>query len=203
MARRIFLYPAFLVSIAVFFSTAFLIDKAQALQEQKTCSGASLLNVKMSEKLYGLPGIDNVGRISSCIFRGRQPDSEGYLTLKRMGIKSVINLRAVHDERKEVETAGMKYLEFPIPTTKGIRAEKLQEIIHVMSDPSNQPVYIHCALGKDRTGVIVAAYRMDVDGWSYDDAEKEMQSFGFNDAWMHLKKSLKDYAIQKGKIQRP
>ena len=72
-----------------------------------------------------------------------------------------------------------------------------------MSDPLNQPVYVHCALGQDRTGVVVAAYRMDVDGWSFEDAEKEMQSFGFNDTWIHLKKSLKNYAKQNGKVQRP
>jgi len=206
MRGKIFLSSALLVSVALFSSPTYPADKEQILAENITCSGVARdipRNVNISEKLYGLPGIDNVGRVSPCIFRGRQPAGEGYQTLKGMGIKTVINLRAMHDERKKVESAGMKYLEIPVPMTRGVRTEKLQEIIHAMSDPSNQPVYIHCALGQDRTGIVIAAYRMDVDGWSYDEAEKEMQSFGFNDAWIHLKNSLKNYAIQTGKIQRP
>ncbi len=204
MAKTL-LCSACIVFVAVFSFPAFSTDEGQVHME-KTCSGSSLhfpQNVKISEKLFGLPGIDNVGRVSPCIFRGRQPDGEGYQTLKSMGIKTVINLRAVHDERKEVESAGMKYLELPLPMTQGVRVESLKEIVHAMSDPSNQPVYIHCALGQDRTGIVVAAYRMDVDGWSYDDAEKEMQSFGFNDVWIHLKRSLKNYAVLTGKIQKP
>jgi protein tyrosine/serine phosphatase len=96
----------------------------------------------------------------------------------------------------------MKYLEIPLSMKKGIHRERLMEIIRVMSDPANQPVYIHCALGQDRTGVVVAAYRMDRDGWSFEEAEKEMQSFGFNDAWIHLKKSLKDFAKHNSRGNR-
>jgi tyrosine-protein phosphatase SIW14 len=204
MAKTL-LCSAFFVFVAVFSFPAYSTDKEQ-VHTEKICSGSSLhfpRNVKISEKFYGLPGIDNVGRVSPCIYRGRQPARKGYQTLKSMGIKTVINLRAVHDERKKVESAGMKYVEIPVPMTGGVRTEKLQEIIHAMSDPSNQPVYIHCALGEDRTGIAVAAYRMDADGWSYDDAVKEMQSFGFNDVWIHLKQSLKNYAERTGKIQKP
>ncbi len=204
MTHKIFLYLVSFIFFAVFPSQASSTDKLQAFQEEISCSGQSLhvqQNVKPPEKLYGLPGIDNAGRVSPCIYRGNQPAGKGYQTLKSMGIKTVINLRARHTERKEVETAGMKYLEFPLPMTKNVRKERLQEIVRAMSDLSNHPVYVHCALGQDRTGIVVAAYRMDVDGWSFEDAVKEMQSFGFNDAWIHLKRALKKYAVQSGKVR--
>lgn len=131
-----------------------------------------------------------------------QPDAQGYQTLKSMGIKTVINLRSGHGEKNAVEAAGMRYIEFKLPMNNGISKEKFDEIVGAMADPSNQPVYVHCALGQDRTGVVVASYRMKVDDWSYEDAEKEMQSFGFNDTWIHLKKSLKRYAAHIGKIKK-
>jgi tyrosine-protein phosphatase SIW14 len=55
----------------------------------------------------------------------------------------------------------------------------------------------HCALGQDRTGVIVAVYRIEEQGWSLKEAEQEMQDFGFNDMWINLKKLLKNYSKEK------
>ena len=72
-------------------------------------------------------------------------------------------------------------------------------IIDIMKNPDNQPVYIHCRQGQDRTGIIVAAYRMKVDGWSFKNAEAEMQSFGFNDIWVELKEFIREYARGFGK----
>jgi len=61
------------------------------------------------------------------------------------------------------------------------------------------PVFLHCRQGQDRTGIVVAAYRMKVDGWSLADAEAEMRSFGFHDIWMELKEFIREYAKGLGK----
>lgn len=145
------------------------------------------------EHILNLPGLDNVGRISPSVYRGNQPKKEGYKTLREMGIRTVINLRSHHREKDMVESAGIRYLEFPIGMLEKINKDEIKQIVRAMSDPYNQPVYVHCALGQDRTGIVVAAYRMDIDGWSLDEAEKEMQAFGFNDAWVHLKKFIRKY----------
>jgi len=197
---------ALAITAMIFSSPAYSIDAMQGHQETSNCRNANMQafpKIKLSEKLYGLPGIDNVGRISPCIYRGKQPTSKGYLTLKTMGVKTVINLRSAHGEKEEVEKAGMAYMEFPLSMASSIQKERFLEIIRAMSEPLNQPVYIHCALGQDRTGVVVAAYRIDMDGWSFEDAEKEMQSFGCNDTWIHLKKSLKNFTNHSGKVLKP
>lgn len=154
---------------------------------------------KVSEKFYGMPGLSNVGRIAPGVYRGNQPLKEGYLTLKKMGIKTVINLRTQHRGKSSVESAGMNYMAFPINIVKNLKPEKVQGIIKAMADPNNQPVYIHCALGQDRTGVIVAVYRIEEQGWSPEEAEQEMHDFGFNDMWFNLKKFLKNYSKDKEK----
>lgn len=156
-------------------------------------------DVKISEKIYGLRGLSNVGKVSPAIFRGSQPLPEGYITLKKMGIKTVINLRTSKNEKKVVESTGMRSIEIPMNVLSDVNVETVNRIIEIMADPINQPVYIHCKLGQDRTGVVVAAYRMKVDGWSLSEAEAEMQAFGFNDLWYKLKKFIRKYAKSIGK----
>ncbi len=121
-----------------------------------------------------------------------------------MGIRTVINLRTLHSEKEAVEAAGMKSIEIPINVLKKPDLETIKKIISIMSDPSNQPLYIHCALGQDRTGVVIAVYRMEVDGWSLSEAEAEMQAFGFNDIWYNLKEFIRNYsAILKNESPEP
>ena len=150
-------------------------------------------NVRVSEHLFGLPGLTNVGRVADGIFRGAQPKPEGYATLKAMGVRTVINLRARHEEREAVEAAGMRSVEIPMSVMKNIDPAAVRKALSVMTDPANQPVFVHCQHGKDRTGVVAAVYRMEVDGWSEADAEAEMEAFGFHDVWFQLKKFVRRY----------
>jgi protein tyrosine/serine phosphatase len=142
-----------------------------------------------------LPGLKNVGRVSPLIFRGAQPAPQGYATLKKMGIRTVLNLRTSVSERQQVEAAGMRSVEIPIKMSGGVTRDKINRIVAIMADPNNQPVFVHCKLGKDRTGVVMAAYRMKVDGWPLTLAESEMESFGFNEVWINLKSFIRSYAV--------
>lgn len=149
---------------------------------------------RLSEHIYGnLPGLSNVGRVNQSVFRGALPGNEGYATLKRMGIRTVINLCLTESEKENVERRGMRSIEIPMEmTTKGLK-EKVDRVVALMADPANQPVFIHCRHGQDRTGIVVAAFRMKMENWSLADAEAEMKSFGFNDIWVHFKRFIRKY----------
>jgi protein tyrosine/serine phosphatase len=148
----------------------------------------------LSEHIYGnLPGLENVGRVAPGIYRGAQPAKEGYATLKRMGIRTVINLRNSMSEKGAVERAGMRSIEVPMEMSRdGLRA-KVDGVVALMADPANRPVLVHCRHGRDRTGIVVAAYRMKMQGWPLADAEAEMQAFGFNDVWVNYKQFIRNY----------
>jgi protein tyrosine/serine phosphatase len=152
---------------------------------------------RASEHLYNLPGLANVGRVAPGVFRGAQPGKDGYATLKAMGIKTVIDLRTTADERAQVEGAGMRAVAVPIRMSRDGLREKVDRVVALMTDPANQPVFVHCRHGQDRTGIVVAAYRMRVEGWPLAAAEAEMEAFGFNDIWVNFKRFIRDYGTQK------
>lgn len=116
-----------------------------------------------------------------------------------MGIRTVIDLRTTESEQQQVEAAGMKAIAIPIAMSRDGLRKKVDRAVALMADPANQPVFIHCRHGQDRTGIVVAAYRMKMEGWSLADAEAEMQSFGFNDVWINFKKFIKSYGVQQSK----
>ncbi len=195
----------FLTSIAI----TFLMGAIIAIQVPAARAGGSAAvtavslpvpGARCSEHIYGnLPGLSNVGRVSPGVFRGAQPTKEGYATLKMMGVKTVINLRTSMSEKKPVEAAGMRSIEVPIEMSRNGLKEKVDRVVALMADPANQPVFVHCRQGRDRTGIVVAAYRMKMQGWPLADAETEMQAFSFNDIWVHFKHFIGEYGKQLAK----
>ena len=126
-------------------------------------------------------GIANFGEVTTTLFRGGQPDHEGFEALKQMGVDIVVDTRAGRSddsqESKEVENLGMKYVAIPwhCPFPHD---EPFAKFLKLMRDNPEKKVFVHCRLGDDRTGMMVAAYRM-ASGWSAEDAMREMKTFGF------------------------
>jgi tyrosine-protein phosphatase SIW14 len=132
--------------------------------------------------------IDNFGRIDANYYRGAQPQGRDYADLAALGIKTVINLTSddtLADEKGMVERAGMKYLPIPMSTHVVPTVAQLAEFFKVVNDPASQPVYVHCVGGRHRTGVMTAAYRINHDGWTADQAFKEMKQFKFGADFLH------------------
>lgn len=148
---------------------------------------------RIFEHFVRLPGLPGIGRVAPGIFRGAQPEPEGYATLKEIGIRTVINLRQCHGEREAVEAAGMRYVEIPMSFFTKADPTTVRKALSVMTDPANQPVFLHCSRGVDRAGVVVAVYRMEVDGWSEEEAEAELDALGFHKIWFELKKTVKEW----------
>lgn len=157
------------------------------------------VGVRSSEHLYHLNGLANVGRVGPAIYRGAQPGREGYATLKALGVKTVIDLRTTENEQRQVAAAGMRAVAVPMEMSRDGLQEKVNRVVALMADPANQPVYVHCRHGQDRTGIVVAAFRMRQQGWSLADAEAEMQAFGFNDIWINFKQFIRGYGAELGR----
>jgi tyrosine-protein phosphatase SIW14 len=132
--------------------------------------------------------IDNFGQVSESLYRGAQPDGRDYADLKALGVKTIINLTsddAASDERGMAEGAGMAYVQIPMTTHMAPTASQLAEFLGIVNDPAKQPVYVHCVGGRHRTGVMTAAYRMTKEGWTADQAFKEMKRYNFGADFLH------------------
>ncbi len=137
--------------------------------------------------------IENFGKVNDHYYRGAQPTQEEYRQLAKLGIKTVIDLRQDVKEfaKSSAESSGLQYINFPMNDKKYPQANTAQKFLEIANNPTNWPIYVHCAGGRHRTGVMTAAYRITVDGWDMARSYAEMKQYDFYTAWGH--QAMKDY----------
>ncbi len=144
-------------------------------------------SVAPAEKL-DIPGIANAGRVNPLLYRGAQPHPAGYDELQRMGISIVIDLHNRGDEsleeRRAVESRGMRYVSIPASSYSGPTLDQIAEFLTLLRDSPARKIFVHCKHGADRSGVIIAAFRMMQEHWTPDQAMAEMLSFHFHRFWL-------------------
>ncbi len=149
--------------------------------------------------------VRNLYLVSKDLYRSEQPTRKGFVNLKNMGIKSVVNLRKYHTDNDDAE--GLDLNLFAHKMSAGNITEKdIEECLRIIKR-APKPVLVHCMHGSDRTGTIVAAYRILEQGWSPDDAIAELKEprFGYHSNvypyipnllkgidWKDMKKRLRD-----------
>ena len=143
-----------------------------------------------STSVAALPAIriDNFSRVDARLYRGAQPSEGDFADLKALGIKTIVDLTskdADPDEQARTEAAGMRYVSIPMSTRRVPTAAEIAQFLSLVNDPAAQPVYVHCVGGRHRTGVMTAMYRMTHDGWSGDQAFKEMKQFKYGADFLH------------------
>jgi len=129
--------------------------------------------------------IDNFGKINDNYYRGSQPNPGEFAQLKRLGIKTVIDLREDYKKNEEtwVHDLGMTYVRIPLKTRVAATEEQWKSFLGLVNDPANQPVYVHCKGGRHRTGAMTAIYRITHDSWTADQAYQEMKDYDFENGF--------------------
>jgi protein tyrosine/serine phosphatase len=125
--------------------------------------------------------IGNFGKVDDNYFRGSQPKGSDYRDLAALGVKTVIDLQAdgPSNEASFVKAAGMNFVRIGMTTTKAPTDAQIAQFFEIVTNPANQPVYVHCAGGRHRTGTMTALYRMTFDGWTAAQAYNEMKQYRF------------------------
>ena len=136
-----------------------------------------------------VPGVGNFAKVSDVLYRGEQPTAEGMAELKKMGIKTVVNLRAFHSDRDELKGTGLNYVHIYCKAWHP-EEEDVLAFLKVVTDPECQPVFVHCQHGADRTGMMCASYRIVKQGCASADAAKETHNFGFHQIFKDIQKYL-------------
>jgi tyrosine-protein phosphatase SIW14 len=149
-----------------------------------------------------LKEVPNFHQVNQGLYRGAQPKEGGIQVLAARGIKTILNLRAADEraraEEVEARAAGLRYFNIPMEGLDRPTDEQVERALKIINDTANQPVFVHCKHGADRTGTVIAIYRMTHDGWSTEEALREAKHYGLSMFQFGMKDYIKDYGRDHG-----
>jgi tyrosine-protein phosphatase SIW14 len=122
-------------------------------------------------------GLANWYRVSADLYRCEQPSAAEMGVLASFGIKAVVNLREFHRDADEVAGTALVLNEVKLDAGDLSYAQLVTALKAALGAP--KPVAVHCWHGSDRTGAVIAAWRVAVDGWPPAEALDEMVAGGF------------------------
>lgn len=145
-----------------------------------------------------LEGVPNLHRISTTLYRSEQPTPLGFRNLEKMGIRTVINLRAFNSDDDEIEGTGLRAERVKI-LTWNVDDEHVIEVMRMLRNADHGPFLIHCQHGADRTGLMSAMYRILEQGWSADDALAELTGggYGYHTVWKNILRYVRSADVEK------
>jgi tyrosine-protein phosphatase SIW14 len=125
-----------------------------------------------------LEGVPNFGEVTPTLYRGGQPTREGLERLAKMGMNIVVDTGRSKRDEKQIKQLGMRYVSLawycPFP-----KDDVFARFLKLIKQNPGKKIFVHCRLGNDRTGMMIAAYRMGGQGWTAEQAMKEMHFFGY------------------------
>lgn len=145
-----------------------------------------------------MKGVGNLYRVNNNLYRSAQPTEEGMKNLEQIGIKTIINLRAFYTDTDEIKGTALLSEELSIYTW-WIKYEDIIHVLRIIEKKENAPFLIHCKHGADRTGVMIAMYRIVEQGWSREEAIEEMldSGYGFHYIWSNIIDFIRNADIDK------
>ncbi len=146
------------------------------------------------------PALPNLHEISRTLYRSAQPLAGAQLALDELGIKTVVSLRRSADDPTLLPDA--KRVHAPIESWDVDHVEVMRALRAIL-DPENQPVLLHCRHGADRTGTVIAAYRILVEDWTPEAAITEMREGGFryHAVWTNMIRYLRKLDVTAARVE--
>jgi tyrosine-protein phosphatase SIW14 len=159
-------------------ASTFVVHATERMEAQSSTS---------AERIHA-PGLRNAAKVSEQLYRGAQPRPAGLRALQKIGVTTIVDLRAENRpkiawERKTAESLGIRFINIPVDAWAPPSEAQVAQFLTLLRDNPQEKVFVHCEFGDDRTGVFVATYRMAFENFSVEDALREMNQFGFNNVW--------------------
>lgn len=131
-----------------------------------------------------LAGVPNFGEVTPTLYRGAQPSDKGFQSLAKMGIDVIVDFRgsSLNQEKHEAATRNMKLILLSWDC-RHPSSQIAARFLEILKENAGKKIFVHCYGGIDRTGTMVAVYRMAEQGWTAPEATNEMHAFGY--AFMH------------------
>jgi len=148
--------------------------------DEAASSTAPFATQRSIARKLAVDGVPNLGEVSPTLYRGAQPTLKGFQKLADMGIGIVVDLRVrgLQTERQQVNKLGMRFVAIPWNCFHP-EDEDMARFLRLLRVNRGRKIFVHCQTGDDRTGMMIAAYRMAEEGWTAGEAVKEMEAYGF------------------------
>lgn len=144
--------------------------------------------------------LPNFHKVNSSLYRGAQPNKGDYQEIANLGIKTVVNLRGegegVLQEEQEVRSRGLRYFNVPFKRAGRPNDADIERVLSIINTPEYQPVFVHCKQGADRTGTVIAIYRITHDGWTSKEAKEEANRYGMHLWEIGMKNYIHDFYLR-------
>lgn len=103
--------------------------------------------------------ITNFRQVDERVYRGAAPSGDGLADLRRLGVTTVVDVRAEtdHTAAERAAAAGMAWFHLPIRDGQLPDEGQVEEFLRIVEDAS-APVFLHCGAGVGRTGAMSAVY---------------------------------------------
>jgi protein tyrosine phosphatase (PTP) superfamily phosphohydrolase (DUF442 family) len=124
------------------------------------------------------------------LWAGGRPDKNDVTWLMQQGIRTIVDLELVHDDRPALaratvagsETRELRYFHVldwePLPMiAPSIQDDRVAKVLAIITTQP-APVFIHCRCGMKRADVMVAAYRVVIEGASAESAIRDLTRYG-------------------------
>lgn len=121
--------------------------------------------------------LNNFYKMDEGVYRSEQPSQKDFKALEAFGIKEVLNLRRFHSDNNEAEGTTLKLHRLKTHA-HSISEKQMVEALRIIKDRQG-PILIHCKHGSDRTGGVLAMYRIVFQNYTKEEAIKEMKKGGF------------------------
>ena len=142
--------------------------------------------------------VKNLNRVTPQLYRSAQPDAAGMRELEKLGVRTVIDLRDLNDDKDEARGTKLRLHRVKMDTWH-IEDEDIVRVLAMLRRKGDGPFLVHCHHGSDRTGVVCAVFRIVEQGWSREEAIRELKDggFGFHKAWANIPRYLAKVDVEK------
>jgi tyrosine-protein phosphatase SIW14 len=179
----------------------------------------SLALLLASPPAWGAPDksdvpVERFHRVDEGLYRGAQPTAEGFRRLRDLGVRTIVNLRMEADakrtnEKQIVEGLGMRYIHLPVEDgnfftrSRRIPDDVIRDFFKVLDQSDGGPVFLHCHRGADRTGALIAFYRIARHGWDNQRALQESRAIGMRSWYRGLQDQIVNFSAAALQLIRP
>ncbi len=143
-------------------------------------------------------GVPNLHKVDASLYRSAQPTAEGARRIEAQGVTRVVNLRAFHSDADKLAETDLESESVAICTWR-IKDVDVVAVLKILKKSEGGPYLIHCKHGADRTGLMCAMYRIVIQGWSKEEAVKEMVDggYGFHSIWSNIVSYVREVDVEK------